>query len=188
MGKVTWKPGTMLYPLPVAMVSCGTLSKSNIITIAWTGIVNSQPPMTYVSIRPERHSYRIIKESGEFVINLTTERLVRNADFCGVRSGREFNKFSLPGLTPVGASSVSAPMIYESPVNIECKVRSSTLLGSHEMFVAEIVAVNVDDRLLDSKGVLHLERASLVCLVHGKYTALGRQLGCFGYSVKKNQR
>ena len=185
MSKVTWKAGTMLYPLPPVMVSCGTMEKSNIITVAWTGPVNSEPPMTYVSVRPERYSYGLIKETGEFVINLTTDRLVWNADFCGVKSGRDVDKFALPGLTAIAASEVSAPMIEESPVNIECRVERSMLLGSHEMFLAKIIAVNVSEKLLDAKGVLHLEKAGLAATAHGKYFTLGRQVGSFGYSVKK---
>ena len=185
LSKVTWKPATMLYPLPPVMVSCGTMEKSNIITVAWTGIVNSEPPMTYISVRPERYSYGLIKETGEFVINLTTERLVWNADFCGVKSGRDLNKFALPGLTKTAASLVSAPMIAQSPVNIECSVERSMLLGSHEMFLARILAVNVEERLIDSKGALHHEKAGLAATTHGKYFGLGRQLGTFGYSVKK---
>ena len=175
----------MLYPLPPVMVSCGTLEKSNIITIAWTGIINSEPPMTYISVRPERYSYGLLKETGEFVINLTTDRLTWNADFCGVKSGREVNKFALPGLTAVAASKVGAPMIDESPVNIECVVEKSMLLGSHEMFISKIVAVNVSEELLDAKGVLHLEKAGLAATAHGEYFALGRSIGKFGYSVKK---
>ncbi len=185
MSKVTWKAGTMLYPLPPVMVSCGTMEKSNIITVAWTGTVNSEPPMTYVSVLPERYSYGLIKETGEFVINLTTDRLVWNADFCGVKSGRDVDKFALPGLTAIAASEVSAPMIEESPVNIECRVERSMLLGSHEMFLAKIIAVNVSEKLLDAKGVLHLEKAGLAATAHGKYFTLGRQVGSFGYSVKK---
>ena len=185
MSKVTWKAGTMLYPLPPVMVSCGTMEKSNIITVAWTGTVNSEPPMTYVSVRPERYSYGLIKETGEFVINLTTDRLVWNADFCGEKSGRDVDKFALPGLTAIAASEVSAPMIEESPVNIECRVERSMLLGSHEMFLAKIIAVNVSEKLLDAKGVLHLEKAGLAATAHGKYFTLGRQVGSFGYSVKK---
>ena len=185
MSKVTWKAGTMLYPLPPVMVSCGTMEKSNIITVAWTGTVNSEPPMTYVSVRPERYSYGLIKETGEFVINLTTDRLVWNADFCGVKSGRDVDKFALPGLTAIAASEVSAPMIEESPVNIECRVERSMLLGSHEMFLAKIIAVNVSEKLLDAKGVLHLEKAGLAATAHGKYFTFGRQVGSFGYSVKK---
>lgn len=185
MPKQTWKPGTMLYPLPPVMVSCGTLEKSNIITAAWTGTINSDPPMAYVSVRPERHSYQIIKESGEFVINLTTERLVRAADYCGVKSGRDVKKFQTCRLTPAPASKVSAPLIAESPINIECRVERRLELGSHDMFVANVLAVNVDESLLDSKGVLHMERAGLVAYIHGKYMTLGRELGKFGFSVQK---
>ena len=177
----------MLYPLPPVMVSCGTLERSNIITAAWTGTVNSEPPMTYVSVRPERHSYAMIKESGEFVINLTTERLARAADLCGVKSGREVQKFRLCRLTPIPASSVAAPLIAESPVNIECRVEQRLALGSHDMFLAKVVAVNVDEALLDAKGVLHLERGGLAAYVHGRYRALGRELGKFGFCVQKKQ-
>ncbi len=185
MSKAVWKPGTMLFPLPAVMVSCGTMEKSNIMTVAWTGIVNSEPPMTYISVRPERYSHALVKETGQFVINLTTDRLVWNTDFCGVKSGRDIRKFSLPGLTPERASQVSAPLIQESPVNLECVVDRSMILGSHEMFLAKIVAVDVDERLLDAKGVLHLENAGLAAYVHGKYFTLGRLIGTFGYSVKK---
>ncbi len=177
----------MLYPLPPVMVSCGTMERSNIITAAWTGTVNSEPPMVYVSVRPERHSYAMIKDSGEFVINLTTERLTRAADLCGVKSGRDVQKFRLCRLTPVPASAVSAPMIAESPVNIECRVVQRLALGSHDMFLAAVVAVDVDESLLDAKGVLHMERAGLVAYVHGRYRALGRELGKFGFSVQKKQ-
>lgn len=177
----------MLYPLPPVMVSCGTMERSNIITAAWTGTVNSEPPMVYVSVRPERHSYAIIKDSGEFVINLTTERLARAADLCGVKSGRDVQKFRLCRLTPAPASAVSAPVIAESPVNIECRVRQRLALGSHDMFLATVVAVDVDESLLDAKGVLRMERAGLVAYVHGSYRSLGRELGKFGFSVQKKQ-
>lgn len=177
----------MLYPLPPVMVSCGTMERSNIITVAWTGTVNSEPPMTYISVRPERHSYAMIKERGEFVINLTTERLVRAADLCGVRSGRDLQKFRFCRLTPAPASAVSAPLIAESPVNIECRVEQRLTLGSHDMFIAKVLAVDVDEALLDAKCVLHLERAGLVAYVHGRYRALGRELGKFGFSVQKKQ-
>lgn len=177
----------MLYPLPPVMVSCGTMERSNIITAAWTGTVNSEPPMAYVSVRPERHSYAMIKDGGEFVINLTTERLARAADLCGVKSGRDVQKFRLCRLTPAPASAVSAPMIAESPVNIECRVVQRLSLGSHDMFLAAVVAVDVDESLLDAKGVLHMERAGLVAYVHGRYRALGRELGKFGFSVQKKQ-
>ncbi|OUO91594.1 flavin reductase family protein [Cloacibacillus sp. An23] len=177
----------MLYPLPPVMVSCGTMEKPNIITAAWTGTVNSEPPMTYVSVRPERYSHAMIKESGEFVINLTTERLTRAADLCGVKSGRDVQKFRLCRLTPAPASAVSAPLIAESPVNIECRVEQCLQLGSHDMFLARVIAVNVNESLLDARGTLRLDRAGLVAYVHGSYRALGRELGKFGFSVRKKQ-
>lgn len=188
MGKVTWKPGTMLYPLPPVMVSCGTMERPNVITVAWTGIVNSDPAMTYISVRPERYSHGLITETSEFVINLTTEPLIWTADYCGVKSGRDIDKFSLPAITAAAASKVSAPMIEESPVSIECRVDSVIRLGTHDMFLSKIVAVNVDEGLLDSKGRLHLERASLVATSHGKYFALGKEVGSFGFSVKKKKK
>lgn len=188
MSKLTWKPGTMLYPLPAVMVSCGSMEKPNIVTVAWTGIVCTDPAMTYISLRPERYSYGLIKASCEFVINLTTERLMMAADWCGVKSGREVNKFGHCHLTPEAASQVSAPMIAESPLSIECHVEQTLPLGSHEMFLAKIAAVNVEESLLDGKGVLHLEHAGLAVTSHGRYFGLGRQLGTFGYSVKKKKR
>ena len=185
MSKLTWKPGTLLAPLPPVMVSCGGLSRPNIITVAWTGIVNSDPAMTYVSIRPERHSYGLIKDSGEFVINLTTKALVWAADWCGVKSGRDVDKFAKQHLTPEKASEVEAPLIAESPLNLECRVEQVIPLGTHHMFLSRIVAVDVDPKLLDAKGMLRLEKAGLVVYSHGEYFALGRQLGTFGCSVRK---
>lgn len=186
MEKLVWKAGTMLYPLPPVMVSCGTMEKPNIITVAWTGIVNSDPAMTYVSVRPERFSHGLIKETGEYVINLTTERLIRIADYFGVKSGRDIDKFSQGVVTAAAASQVSAPMIAESPVNIECRVDRILSLGTHDMFLSRIVAVNADKSLLNEKGELCLEKACLVATSHGKYYALGKQVGSFGYSVRKN--
>ena len=183
MAKITWKPGTMEYPLPPVMVSCGTMEKPNIMTAAWTGIVSSEPAMTYVSIRPSRYSHQLIKESGEFVINLTTLPLVTAADFCGVKSGRETDKFKEMELTPGACSQVSCPQIMESPVSIECKVVSVTNYGSHDMFLAEIVAVNVDDKYLDQDGKLWLEKAGLIAYSHNYYYTLGRNVGFFGFSV-----
>lgn len=185
MSKVTWKPGTLLYPIPAVMVSCGTLDAPNVFAASWTGIVNSEPAMTYVSIRPERYSHGLIKQSGEFVINLTTAALTRTMDYVGVKSGRDTDKFALPSITAVPATQLAAPMIAESPLNIECKVEQVTQLGSHDMFLAKIVAVNVDEKLLDAKGVLHLEKADLIVSCHGKYYTLAKQVGSFGYSVKK---
>lgn len=188
MSKVSWKPGTLLYPIPPVMVSCGTMEKPNVITIAWTGIVNSEPAMTYISVRPERYSYGLIKESGEFVINLTTESLIWTADYCGVKSGRDIDKFALPTITAAESTQVSAPLISESPINIECRVDRVIQLGTHDMFLSKIIAINADKKFIDKKGVLHLENAGLVATSHGRYFALGRQLGTFGYSVKKNTK
>ena len=183
MAKITWKPGTMEYPLPPVMVSCGSMEKPNVMTAAWTGIVSSDPAMTYVSIRPSRYSHELIKESGEFVINLTTLPLVTAADFCGVKAGRDTDKCEEMNLTPGACSQVSCPQIMESPVSIECKVVSVTNYGSHDMFLAEIVAVNVDDKYLDQDGKLWLEKAGLIAYSHNYYYTLGRNVGFFGFSV-----
>ncbi|MBC8558464.1 flavin reductase family protein [Fumia xinanensis] len=188
MGKQVWKPGTMVSPVPPVMVSCGSLEKPNILTIAWTGIVNTIPAMTYISVRPQRFSYPLIKESREFVINLTTRALTWAADYCGVKSGADTDKFSVCKLTPAPASQVGAPLIKESPVNIECRVNQVIPLGSHDMFLAEIVAVNVDEVLVDQNGKLHLDQSGLVAYSHGEYFALGEKLGSFGYSVRKKPK
>lgn len=188
MRKQVWKPGTMVSPVPPVMVSCGSMEKPNILTIAWTGIVNTIPAMTYISVRPERHSYPLIKESGEFVINLTTRNLTWAADYCGVKSGADTDKFAACKLTPQPASQVSAPLIKESPVNIECRVEQVIPLGSHHMFLARIVAVNVDEALVDANGKLHLDKGGLVAYSHGEYFALGEKLGSFGYSVRKKPK
>ena len=178
----------MVYPLPAVMVSCGASPEEyNIMTAAWVGTICSEPPMCYVSIRPERHSYEIIKRTGEFVINLTTEALAEATDWCGVRSGRHFDKFSACSLTPEPSAVVKAPAILESPISVECRVKEIVPLGSHDMFLAKVLAVDVDEALLDAKGVLHLERAGLAAYVHGRYRALGRELGKFGFSVQKKQ-
>ncbi|WP_352400077.1 flavin reductase family protein [Anaerotignum sp.] len=188
MGKAIWKPGTVLYPVPVVMVSCGTQEKGNIITVAWTGTINSDPAMTYVSIRPSRHSFDLIKESGEFVINLVTKDLARACDFCGVRSGRDMDKFKEMNLTAKKGEKVSAPIIYESPVNIECKVKEVIPLGTHHMFLAEVVSVSVSDDYLDKTGKFHFNATEPVCYSHGAYFTIGEQLGTFGYSVKKPEK
>lgn len=186
MSKQTWKPGNMLYPVPAVMVSCQRGDeKPNIITVAWAGTICSDPAMVSISVRKERYSHNIIKESGEFVINLTTKRLCRATDYCGVRSGKDTDKFADMHLTPEKSVKINAPAIKESPVNIECKVKDIIELGSHDMFIAEVVAVNVDESLLDKKGTLYLEKAELVSYSHGQYYALGEHLGRFGYSVKK---
>ncbi len=187
MSKQAWKPGTLLAPIPPALVSCGTMNHANIITVAWTGIVNTIPPMTYISLRPERYSYGIIREQGEFVINLTTRRLVRAADFCGARTGARLDKFAEMHLTKEPVGLLSCPAIGESPINLECRVKQILPLGSHEMFLSEILAVNVEEGLLDSQGRLRLERAQLAAFAHGAYYALGEKLGSFGYSVKKKK-
>lgn len=188
MGRKILNPGTLLSPLPAVMVSCGTPKKANILTIAWTGIINTKPPMTYISVRPSRHSYGIIKESGEFVINLTTSKLVREADLCGVKSGRDVDKAAKFGLHLEAAGTVSAPVIAESPLSLECKVVEIKPLGTHDMFIAEITAVNADERYIDSKGKINLQQAGLMAYSHGEYFALGRKLGEFGYSVAKKQK
>ena len=183
--KQTWKPGTLLYPLPAVLVSCGTVEKPNAMTAAWTGTICSDPVMVYVSIRPERHSYGLIETSGEFVLNLTTEKLARATDLCGVKSGRDTDKFKLCRLTPENAAEISAPLIKESPVNIECKTEKIVPLGSHSMFIGRVLAVDVEESLLDSKGRLQLEKANLLAYSHGEYFALGRKLGTFGWTVRK---
>ena len=188
MAKEIWKPGTVLYPVPAVMVSCGTMEgEKNIITIAWTGTINSDPAMTYISVRPERHSHKIIKETGEFVINLTTRELVEKCDFCGVKSGADMNKFDKCGLTAAKGSKVNAPIIYESPVNIECKVRDIISLGSHDMFLGEVVAVNVSGEYMDETGKFHFNDARPICYSHGEYFEIGESLGRFGFSVKKKK-
>ena len=187
--KLAWRGGNMLYPVPAVMVSCQRAGeRPNIITVAWAGTVCSSPAMLSISVRPERYSYSILRETGEFVVNLTTRSLVRAADFCGVRSGRDVDKFAQMKLTPVPCSHVGAPMIGESPVNLECRTAQVLELGSHHMFVAEVVGVNVQEDLLDAKGKLHLEKAGLVVYSHGDYCALGDLLGSFGFSVKRKKR
>lgn len=189
MGKQTWKPGNMLYPLPAVMVSVTDKEgKSNIITVAWTGTVCTNPPMVYISVRPERYSYHMIEETGEFVINLTTEKLAYATDYCGVKSGCDVDKFEKMHLTPEKADKVKAPMIQESPVNIECKVVKKEELGSHHMFLAEVVAVHVDEQYLDEKNRFALEKTELISYVHGEYYSLGKLLGNFGYSIRKPEK
>ena len=186
MAKETWKAGNMLYPLPAVMVSVTDgEGNDNIITIAWAGTVCTNPPMVSISVRPERYSYPILKETGEFVINLTTKELAFATDYCGVKSGRDVDKFKEMGLTPIPASEVKAPMIKESPVNIECKVRQILPLGSHDMFLADVVAVHADEKYMDEKHKFHLEQAEPIIYSHGSYFGCGELLGTFGYSVKK---
>lgn len=185
--KESWKPGTVLYPLPAVLVSCGSAPEEyNMLTVAWTGTVCSDPPMCYISVRPERHSYDIIHRTGEFVINLTTEKLARAADWCGVRSGRDFDKFHETGLTPGKALHVAAPIVEEAPVNIECRVKQVVPLGSHDMFIAEVAGVQVDAAYIDPQsGKFCLKQARPIVYSHGEYFALGEALGHFGWSVRK---
>ncbi len=186
MKKQNWKPGNMLYPVPVVMVSCARPGETpNIITIAWAGTVCSDPPMVSISVRKERYSHAIIQETHEFVINLTTSPLVRAADFCGVRSGRDVDKYAETGLTPHASKKVLCPGIAESPVNIECRVTQQLCLGSHDLFLATVESVAVEEALLDEADSLRLDRAGLAAYSHGSYMELGRTLGSFGFSVKK---
>lgn len=189
MGRQDWKPGNMVYPLPVVMVSCGRENeKPNIITVAWCGTCNTKEPMLYISVRPERYSYDIIKESGEFVVNLVNTDLVFATDYCGVKSGRDTDKFADCKLTPSKSKHVKAPGILESPVNIECRVKQIIPLGSHDMFLADVVGVSVDDKYIDGTGRFRLNDSKLVTYSHGEYFELGRKLGTFGYSVKKDTK
>lgn len=186
MAKKHFKAGDILAPLPAVMVSCGDKKAKNIITIAWTGIINSDPPMTYISVRKSRYSHDIIEKTGEFVINLTTEALAKKTDWAGVKSGRDVDKFKELELTPVKAKNLSCPMIKECPVNIECRVTEIRELGSHDMFMAEIVGLNIDEELIDEKGRFMFENARLISYVHGEYYGLkSKPLGRFGYSVMK---
>jgi flavin reductase (DIM6/NTAB) family NADH-FMN oxidoreductase RutF len=189
MSKIIWKPGTMIYPLPAVMVSCGSVPEEyNIITVSWTGTICTDPPMCYISVRPARHSYDIIKRNGDFVINLTTEKLAFATDWCGVKSGAEYNKFSEMKLTPVRATKVTSPMIKESPVNIECVVKEIRELGSHHMFISEVVAVNADTQFFDAgTGVFRLNDSQPLCYLHGRYYLTGKYIGKFGFSVQKKK-
>jgi len=188
--RLIWKPGTMLYPLPAVMVSCGrSPAEYNIITIAWTGILCTEPPLCHISIRPERASYDIIRQSRECVINLTTAELAPAVDWCGVRSGRQHNKFKAMRLTPLRASKVHAPLIAEAPINLECRVSKVVPLGSHHMFICEIVAIQADARYVDQKtSALDLARSRPLIYCHGKYYQLGSLIGKFGFSVKRGRR
>ena len=186
MAKLKWKPGNMVYPLPAVLVSCGDKEGCvNLMTAAWTGTICSDPPMVYVSIRKERHSHKMIQETGEYVINLTTEDLAWATDFCGVRSGRDMDKFKEMKLTPVFGELQYAPMVEESPVSIECKVTQVMELGTHDMFMAEVVAVYVDEKYMDEKGTFHLEAAKPLVYSHGQYFGVGKHIGGFGYAVRK---
>ena len=187
--KEVWRPGNMLYPLPAVMVSCARAGeKPNIITVAWAGTVCSSPAMVSISVRPERYSHDIIEESGEFVINLVTEKLIRSCDWCGVKSGRDVDKFESCRLTARRAEKLtSAPVIEESPVNIECRVTQKIPLGSHDLFLAEVMSVDIDPSYMDEKGRFELNRSGLITYSHGEYYTLGRKVGSFGYSVRKKK-
>lgn len=189
MAKVQWNPAAILAPLPPTLVTCGTMDKPNVLTVAWAGIVSTRPPKTYISVRPERHSYNMIKDSGEFVINLPTAEIVKAVDFCGVRTGAKTDKFAATGLQIEPSTLLAAPMIVQCPINIECRVCGITEQGSHHMFLADIVKVNVDDRFLEGgDGALQIDKCNLLAYAHGSYFPLGKPLGTFGFSVRKKPR
>ena len=184
--KKSFKPGTLLSPVPAVMVSCGDGEEKNIITIGWTGIINSDPPITYISVRKSRYSHHIIEKTGEFVINLTTEKLAFAADYCGVKSGRDVDKFKEMNLTPEACEIVKCPMIEQSPVNLECRVLEVKSYPTHDMFIAEIVAMHIDDEIVDEKGRIDMSQAGLIAYIHGEYFGIKKSpLGRFGYSVMK---
>lgn len=189
MGKQSWKPGNMLYPLPAVLVTAADKQgNQNVFTVAWTGTVCSDPPMVSISVRPERYSYHMIEETGEFVLNLTTEKLAFATDYCGVKSGRDVDKFKEMKLTRIPAEKVAAPLIEESPVNIECKVKDIIKLGTHDMFLAEVVAVHADEAYIDETGRFSFTKAEPLVYSHGTYFTLGKELGSFGYSVRKKPK
>ncbi len=185
MAKVAWKAGTMLAPLPPALISCGTLQKPNAMTAAWSGIICTEPTLVYVSIRPSRFSNELIRKSGEFVINVPTVEMAKAVDFCGVKSGRDIDKFKQTGLIAAKSSVVSAPQVEQSPISLECKVKEIKSFGTHDMFLAEVVAVDIDEKYLDKSSALRLDKAGLLAYAHGFYYALGRKIGKFGWSVEK---
>jgi flavin reductase (DIM6/NTAB) family NADH-FMN oxidoreductase RutF len=188
MAKIDFKPGTMIYPLPAVMVSCGeTPEEYNIITIAWTGTICSDPPMCYISVRPGRHSYEILKRTGEFVINLTTEELAFATDWCGCRSGRKYDKWKEMNLTPMPAKVVKAPIIAEAPVNIECVVKQIVPLGTHDMFISQVVNITAEESFVNPSGAFNLSKARPLVYNHGHYFGLGRKIGKFGWSVEKRK-
>lgn len=184
MSKVTWKGGTLLAPVPAVLVSCGTVEEPTALTVAWTGIISSDPPRTYISVRPERNSYEIIKSSGEFVINMLPSSLVKTLDYCGIKSGKHENKLEKRKLTALPCEKISAPLIAQSKIALECKVTEIKPLGSHDMFIADILAVDIDEDLIDDKGRLMIEQAGLMAYAHGTYFALGKKIGSFGFSCK----
>ena len=183
-----WKPGTFLYPLPAVMVSCGTMEKSNIITVAWTGILNTNPATVYISVRPSRYSYNLIKKQGEFVINLTTKNLVKATDWCGVKTGVKVDKFKEMNLHKEKANFVKCPLIKESPVSIECKVKKVIPLGSHDMFLAQVLSIDADEKYIDEKGAFDISKCDLIAYLNGGYYSMGKKLGKFGFSVQKKKK
>ncbi len=186
MGKQSWKPGNMLYPLPAVLVSVADKQGNrNVFTVAWTGTICSDPAMVSISVRPQRYSYHMIMETGEFVINLTTKELAYATDYCGVKSGRDIDKFKVMKLTPLPAKEVSAPLIKESPVNIECRVTQRIPLGTHDLFLAQVVAVHADEAYMDEKGKFSFARSQPLVYSHGTYYTLGKEIGTFGYSVRR---
>ena len=187
MSKTLWKGGAFEYPIPAVLISCGTMEKSNLMTAAWTGIINTKPPMVYVSIRPERFSYDLIKENMEFAINLTNDRLVYATDWCGVKSGKDFDKFKKMNLTKQKANFVKCPIIKESPVSIECKVTEIKKLGSHTMFLAEVLSIDPDEKYINENGEFDISKCNLIAYANGGYYLLGKKLGKFGFSVKKRK-
>ncbi len=188
MAKLAWKGAALLGPVPPVMVTCGSGDAANIITVAWTGLINTHPPRLSIAVRPSRHSYGLIRESGEFAVNLTPARLVREADFCGIYTGAKVNKFEKTGLHPVAGQVVSCPIIEECPLALECRVLDILPQGTHDLFLAEVVAVDVDDSVIDETGRLDLGRAGLAAFAHGEYFALGQKLGNFGFSVAKKKK
>ena len=188
MSKTMWKPGAFVYPIPAVMVSCGDMKKSNIITVAWTGIINTDPAMCYISVRPTRHSYEMIKKTGEFVINLTTKDLAYATDWCGVKTGAKVDKFKEMKLTKEKANFVNCPMIKESPVSVECKVKEIRELGSHHMFVAEILGINADEKYINENGAFDISKCDLIAYSNGNYYSLGKKIGRFGFSVQKKKK
>lgn len=189
MAKQTWKPGNMVYPLPAVLVSVADKNgKDNLITVAWVGTVCTNPPMVSISVRPERYSYQMLRESGEFVINLTTEALAFATDYCGVRSGRDVDKFQVTGLTREKADFVKAPMVAESPVSIECRVKEVLELGSHHMFLADVLAVHAEEAYIDEKNKFQLNQAKPLVYSHGEYLGVEKKLGTFGYSIRKKKK
>lgn len=188
MSKRMWKPGTFIYPIPAVMVTCGDMEKANIITVAWTGILNTNPAKVYVSVRPERYSYKLIKENKEFVINLTTKDLAYATDWCGVKTGEKVDKFKEMNLTKEKSNYVKAPSIKESPVSVECKVTDIIEMGSHHMFIADVLAINADENYIDEKGAFDISKCNLIAYANGGYYELGNKIGKFGYSVEKKKK